>query len=99
VNLRTLNIRSISVRNEGLNSKVERLNGTVRDRELVMRGMDNKESAQDLMDVNRIYYNFIRPHQALDGKTPAEARGIKVEGDNKWMTLIRNAKAKASGTT
>jgi hypothetical protein len=29
---------------------------------------------------------------ALDGKTPAEAAGIKVEGDNKWLTLIQNAK-------
>jgi len=24
--------------------------------------------------------------------TPAEASGIKVEGQNKWITLIRNAK-------
>ena len=30
-------------------------------------------------------------HQGLDGKTPAEACGIKVEGDNKWITLIQNA--------
>jgi transposase-like protein len=36
---RIQNIRSISVRNQGLNSKVERLNGTVREREKVMRGM------------------------------------------------------------
>jgi len=27
----------------------------------------------------------------LDGKTPAEACGIKVEGKNKWLTLIQNA--------
>jgi hypothetical protein len=27
----------------------------------------------------------------LDGKTPAEACGIKVEGKNKWITLIQNA--------
>jgi hypothetical protein len=25
------------------------------------------------------------------GKTPAEACGISVEGENKWMTLIQNA--------
>src|SRR5215208_1605568 len=35
-NPRTMNIRSVSVRNEGLNSQVERLNGSVRDREAVM---------------------------------------------------------------
>jgi hypothetical protein len=27
----------------------------------------------------------------LDGKTPAEACGIEVKGDNKWKTLIQNA--------
>jgi hypothetical protein len=43
--------------------------------------------------VNRtqIYHNYIRPHEALDGKTPAEACGIVVEGENKWVTLIQNA--------
>jgi putative transposase len=91
-NPRTMNIRSVSVRNEGLNSKVERLNGTVRDREVVMRGMDHKESAQTLMEAMRIYHNYIRTHQGLDGKTPAEASGIKIEGQNKWMTLVKNAK-------
>ena len=29
---------------------------------------------------------------ALDGLTPAEVAGIKVEGNNKWITLIQNAK-------
>jgi len=35
--------------------------------------------------------NHARGHQALDGKTPAEACGIKVEGRDKWLTLIQNA--------
>jgi len=25
---------------------------------------------------NRIFYNFVRPHMALDGQTPAEAVGM-----------------------
>ena len=28
---------------------------------------------------------------SLDGKTPAEACGIEIQGDNKWITLIQNA--------
>ena len=36
----------------------------------------------------------IRPHEALNGKTPADACGIKVEGENKWKTLIQNASSK-----
>jgi putative transposase len=90
-NPRTMNIRSVSVRNEGLNSKVERLHGSIRDREVVMRGMDHKESAQTLMEALRIYHNYIRTHQGLDGRTPAEASGIRMEGSNKWMTLLKNA--------
>lgn len=91
-NPRTMNIRSVSVRNERLNSKVERLNGSVRDREVVMRGMDHRESAQELLEAMRIYHNYVRVHQGLNGKTPAEASGIKIEGRNKWMTLMQNAK-------
>ncbi len=39
----------------------------------------------------QIYHNFIKPHMGLNGKTPAEAAGIKVEGENKWLTIIQNA--------
>jgi putative transposase len=77
-----------------LNSKVERLHGSVRDREVVMRGMDYKESAQTLMEALRIYHNYIKPHQGLDGRTPAQASGIRIEGKNKWQTLIQNASNK-----
>jgi hypothetical protein len=28
---------------------------------------------------------------SLDGKTPSEMAGIKIEGDNKWITLIQNS--------
>jgi len=35
--------------------------------------------------------NFVRPHMALDGKIPSEMCGLKVEGENKWITLIQNA--------
>jgi hypothetical protein len=27
----------------------------------------------------------------LNGKTPSEACGIEIKGDNKWKTLIENA--------
>lgn len=40
---------------------------------------------------NRIYYNFIKPHSALDGQTPAQKAGIGVDGQNKWMELLTNA--------
>jgi len=33
----------------------------------------------------------MRPQMALDGKTPAQACGIEIKGENKWITLIQNA--------
>ncbi len=91
-NPRVQNIRSVSIRHEGLNARVERLNGTVRDREIVMRGLDKQKTAQDLLDAMRIHYNFIRPHMALENKTPAEKAGIKLElGQSKVETLMRLA--------
>jgi hypothetical protein len=33
--------------------------------------------------------------RSLNGKTPAEACGIKVEGKDKWLTLIQNASKKS----
>jgi putative transposase len=86
------NVRSIGSNEKGLNPKVERLNGTVRDRETVMRGLDNAEAAQELMDAMRIHYNFIRPNQAIGGQTPAEAAGINLNlGENKVESLMRQA--------
>jgi len=44
------------------------------------------------MEGFRAYYNFIRPHQALNGKTPAEEAGIDLNlKENKWFSLIRKA--------
>jgi len=40
----------------------------------------------------QLFHNYIRSHEALSGATPAEACGIKIEGENKWLTLIQNAK-------
>ena len=42
----------------------------------------------------RLYHNFVRPHLGLpDHATPAEAAGINVQGDNKFLTLIQAAKS------
>ena len=73
---RLQNVRSVSSGHQGLNSKVERLNGTVRDRELVMHGLDKAKPTQDLLDAMCIHYNFIRPRQALKNLTPAQKAGI-----------------------
>ena len=40
-----------------------------------------------------VFHNFLRPHMALGGKTPAEAAGIVVPGHDALRTLIRAAAA------
>ena len=72
------------------NNKMERLNGEFRDREKVTRGLKKDDSP--IIDGCQLYHNYIRPHMGLDGRTPAEVCGIKIEGNNKWMTLIQNAR-------
>ena len=51
---------------------VERLNVTIRERNKVMRGLEDEPTAQTIIDRFRICYNFIRKHQSLNGKTPAQ---------------------------
>ena len=34
-------------------------------------------------------YSFIRPHMGLDGATPAEMTRIEIDGENKWMELLK----------
>lgn len=41
----------------------------------------------------RLSYNFLRPHMALGGRTPAEAAGIIIPGHDKMRALIRAAVA------
>jgi hypothetical protein len=55
----------------------------------VQRGWKTAKSV--LAEGNRIQYNFIKPHMALDGKTPANAAGIDVNG---WKELLAKAVSK-----
>ena len=68
---------------------MERLNGKVRDREKVMRGLKKKDIP--ILTGYQIFHNYMRQHEGLNGKTPAEICGIKIKGKNKWVTLIQNA--------
>ena len=86
---RTEHIQHITLKGDRNNNKMERMNGEVRDREKVLRGLKKDDSA--MLSGYQIFHNYVRPHEGLDGKTPAEACGIKVEGQDKWKTLIENA--------
>ena len=86
---RTEHIQDIRFNSPIHNNKMERMNGEIRDREKVMRGLKNTDSP--ILRGYQVFHNFIRPHMGLDGKTPAEAAGIEVKGENRWLTIIQNA--------
>ena len=94
--LRTEHIREIRMAGKIHNNKMERLNGEIRDREKVMRGL--KKLDTPILTGYQIYHNYVRPHEALDGRTPSEVAGIEVQGENKWLTLIQNASKRQDET-
>lgn len=54
-----------------------------------MRGIKIEDTP--IVDGHRLYYNFIKPHGAFDGKTLSEEAEITIEGDNKWLILMKKA--------
>jgi putative transposase len=86
---RTRHINHIRLQGDHNNNKMERMNGEVRDREKTMRSL--KKVDTPILKGYQIYHNYMRPHESIDGETPAERCGIKIQGDNKWLTIIQNA--------
>ena len=82
------------LRGEGFNIWVERLHNSIRQRTQNFRGFHGSvNSAYNLMKGYEIYYNFIRKHEALKGKTPSDlATDLKFESENRWLELIKMSK-------
>lgn len=86
---KTNHTRHIHIQKDMNNNKMERLNGEIRDREKVFRGL--KKMDTPIIHGMKAYYNFTKKHGALEGKTPSEQAKIIVEGKNRWKTIIQNA--------
>jgi putative transposase len=70
---------------------IERFHGTLKARTKVMRGLKTRSSAKLLTDGWLVHYNFFRPHEAHNGKTPAEKAGIKFPFRN-WLDVVKESK-------
>ena len=82
--------RHIHLAGDMNNNQMESFNGnTLRSREKAVQGIKKMDSS--IIKGMQIHHNFIRPHQGLDGDTPADRAGIRIQGDNKWKTIIQNA--------
>lgn len=85
----TEHLWNVGLQHHPNNNHVERLHGTIRQREKVMRGLKTDETP--IVEGHRLYYNFIKPHESLNGMTPSEMAGIMVDGDNKWVSLMKTS--------
>ena len=72
------------------NNPIERYNGKIKDRiKNIRSGFKSFDDAGNFMNLRKIIYNFVNPHQELNGRTPAEEAGIDLElGRNKLLGLI-----------
>lgn len=73
------------------NNPIERYNGKIKDRiKSIRSGFKSFDGAEAFMNLRRVIYNFVNPHQELGGKTPAEMVEIKLPlKRNKLMSLIK----------
>jgi len=72
---------------------IERFHETLKQRTKVMRGLKNIETAHDFISGWLVHYNYIRPHTALDDKTPAEIAGTDYPYKN-WADITRHKPSK-----
>ena len=68
---------------------VERWHGTLKDRLKPMRGMDKSETYQLILEGFILNYNYLRPHESLKGKTPAEVAKTGFPYKS-WLDIIKS---------
>lgn len=72
------------------NNPIERYHNTLKQRYKPMRNFDNIASAYEFLEFFRLYYNYVRKHTSLQGKTPAQAAKIELSlGRNRFLSLIK----------
>jgi transposase-like protein len=73
---------------EDSTSLIERFHGTLKDRTKVMRSFRDLETTIQFVNGFLVFYNYIRPHEALNSKTPAEVAGVDYDVKN-WADVCR----------
>lgn len=70
---------------------IERFHGTLKARTKIMRGLKNFETALDFTEGWLVHYNYLRPHESLQDRTPAQVAGVDYPYQN-WADIIRKHK-------
>ncbi len=84
------------VKTKGLTAEIntniiERWHGTLKDRIKVLRGFKQVPSALTIIEGWLTHYNFFRPHESLNDRTPAQAAGITAQFQN-WADVVQSQK-------
>ena len=89
---RLVHVIEIHMQNEFNHNNVhESFNGNIKPLLEVRGGFQSDSPAMAGLAI--LAHNFFRPHTALDGRTPAEAAGILVDGPDRVLTLLEAAAA------
>jgi putative transposase len=98
----TKHIRSKPFTVENNTNLIERFHGSLKDRTKVMRGLKDIKSARLITAGWLLHYNYIRPHESLNSKTPAQVAEIKYPYYN-WQDVVAEREvvtpAKVSATS
>ena len=89
---RTAHVRTKSLKDGFVNRPIERYHNEIRENTKTRHGLGNDESAQDFAELLKINHNFVKSHQGLKGKTPAQAANVDLGlGADKYLDLIKQA--------
>lgn len=66
---------------------IERWHGTLKERTKVVWGLKKPDTAKDFLEGFLFFYNFLRPHESLNDKTPAEIAELKIPYKN-WLDVV-----------
>lgn len=87
---KTAHIKTKTLKDDLVNRPIKRYHNEIRERLKARRGLGNDESAQTFTELLKINHNFVKPHEGLDGKTPAQAANVDLGLDsNKYLNLIK----------
>lgn len=69
---------------------MEMMNEYFGDRAKAIRGIKNTDSA--MLDGHTMYHNHFGTNMGLNGHIPTETCGVKIEGNNRYLTLMQNTR-------
>jgi len=89
---RAKHIRVESFKDDISNNLIESFNNRFKAWYKTKRGFNSFESANATISVFVFFFNFIRPHQGLDGLTPAQVAGANYKPNVKNLFSLANSR-------